>query len=244
MSKSKILVSIVILLCMMFAVFEFIGYGWLSEVSRSLIVPSITLLFLIKYKPKLCCFALFLILFSISELISVISLTSFVENNIQYETIYYFVNGLYIISYGFLVVEIVKGLNFRQVVKNFTLHLLILLAVNVYLLYVLLNIVAPYLVSTGEYTIEILYNAFILLVLSTSLINFLYKGTKKALLMFLGSLCIVFSEVIQVAYLYISEKELLNISYTTLLVAAFCIFYIQATLSNEEVPILVRNETF
>ena len=62
--------------------------------------------------------------------------------------------------------------------------------------------------------------------------------------MFLASLCIVFSEVIQIAYLYISAKILLDILSTILLVVAFYFFYKQAILNEEETSVLSGNEVF
>ena len=244
MSKTKILVGFIILLCVLFTVFEFSNINWLSEVARGLIVPTITVLFFINYRPKLCCFAMFLVLFSLAELISISQLIPFLSENVPYAVFYYSCNGLYGVAYSCLVYNIVKSLNIRLIIKNFFVHLLVLGFLNGYLLYVLFNIMSPYLVDVGEIFIEVLYTVAILLVLSASLINFLYKDTRKSLLMFLGSLCIVFSEVIQIAYLYISQKDLLDIFYTTLLVVAFYLFYKQATLSEEDSPVLSGNEIF
>lgn len=244
MSRTKIFVAFIILLCVLFAVFEFIDIRWLADLSRGLIVPTITILYLINYKPKLCCFAMFLILFSIAELISVIELIPFVLENLPYSVIYYSCNSLYATAYSCLVYNIVRSLNIGVIIKNFFVHLLVLGFLNGYLLYVLFNIMSPYLVDFGEYFIELAYTIAILLVLSASLINFLYKDTRKSLYMFLGSLCVVFSEVIQIAYLYIAKKDLLDIFYTTLLVIAFYLFYKQATLSEEDSSVLSGYEIF
>lgn len=244
MSRTKILVGFIILLCVLFAVFEFGEILWLSEVFRGLIVPSITVLYITNYKPKICCFALFLILFSLAELISISSLLPFVVNEVPYLLIYYACNGLYVMAYSFLVYNIIRNLNIRVIARNFYIHLFVLGILNSYLLYVLFKIMSPFIVDMGEIFIEFAYNIVILLVLSVSLINFLYKDTQKSLLMFLGSLCIVFSEVIQIAYLYIASKILLDILYTVLLVAAFYLFYKQAILNEEEVSVLSGNEVF
>ena len=50
----------------------------------------------------------------------------------------------------------------------------------------------------------------------------------------LGALCIVFSEVIQVAYFYVSDLNVLNVAFSILLVLAFSFFYIQSNLSYQE----------
>lgn len=244
MSKTKILIGFIILLCVLFIVFEFSDISWLSDVTRGFIVPAITMLFIINYGLKQCSFTMFLVLFSIAELISISQLIPFLSQNVPYVVFYYACNGLYGLSYSFLVYRIVKSLNIRLILKSFFVHILVLVILNGYLLYVLYNIMSPFLVSIGENFIELFYTVAILLVLSTSLINFLYKDTKKSLYLFLGSLCIVFSEVIQIAYLYISQKELLDVFYSTLLVIAFYLFYKQATLSEESSSILSGNEVF
>lgn len=245
MSKTRILVGFIVLFCMLFTAFEISGSESLSIISRALIVPAITVLYFIRYKPKLCCFAMFLMLFSLAELISVADLVPVVSNHLPYAVFYYTCNGLYALAYLVLVFHIVKSLNLKRVIKHFFVHLLVLGFLNGYLLYVLFNIISPYLVNIGEHIVELLYTVAILLVLSVSLINFLYKDTRKSLLLFLGSLCIVFSEVIQIAYLYISKKDLLDIFYTTLLVLAFFLFYRQATLLDEdESSVLSGKEVF
>ncbi|WP_139000498.1 hypothetical protein [Hyunsoonleella aestuarii] len=244
MSRTKILIGFIILLCVLFTVFEFGEILWLSEVSRGLIVPSITVLYITNYKPKICCFALFLILFSLAEIVSILSLLPVVESKVPYLLIYYTCNGLYATAYSFLVFNIIRTLNIRVIARNFYIHLFVLAILNSYLLYVLFKIMSPFILDIGEIFIEIAYNIAILMVLSASLINFIYKDTQKSLLMFLGSLCIVFSEVIQLAYLYISSKILLDILYTILLVAAFYFFYKQAILNEEESSVLSGNEVF
>ncbi|WP_298238888.1 hypothetical protein [uncultured Algibacter sp.] len=244
MSISKILVGFIILLCMFFAVFEFSDMSWLAVFSRGLIVPSITALFIINYKPKSCCFVLFLVLFSVAELLSISDILPFIAKNIPYSFLYYACNGLYAMAYSVLFYTIIKSLNFKIVVRNFFVHLLVLGFLNGYLLYVLFKIMSPYLAVVGEIVIESTYTIAILLVLSASLINFLYKDSQKSLLMFLGSLCVVFSEVIQIAYLYISSKILLDIFYTMLMVIAFYLFYKQATISEEDTTVLSGNEVF
>ncbi len=244
MNKTKILVGFIALLCVLFVVSEFKDINWLSDVARGFIVPTIAVLFVINYGLNRCSFTIFLILFSLAELISISQLIPFLSNNMPYAVFYYLCNGLYGIAYSFLVYRIIKSLNIKLVLKGFFVHLMVLLLLNGYLLYVLFNIMSPYLVNFGEKFIELFYTVAILLVLSTSLINFLYKDTKKSLYLFLGSLSIVFSEVIQIAYLYISKKDLLDIFYTSLLVIAFYLFYKQVALSEEDSSILSGNEVF
>ena len=88
---------------------------------------------------------------------------------------------------------------------------------------------------TNEYFVEIAYNVSMLLVLTASLLNYLYRDDKKSLLIFLGSLSIVFSEVLGVAYMYVDQQNLLNFLVTTLTLLAFYFYFTQSNLKNEEV---------
>ena len=52
--------------------------------------------------------------------------------------------------------------------------------------------------------------------------------------MFLGSLAIVFSEVIGVAYMYVAKQDLLNFLTTSLTLLAFFFYCKQSSLIDEE----------
>jgi hypothetical protein len=108
--------------------------------------------------------------------------------------------------------------------------------------YVLQVIVNPYVGMTNVYYMELVYNIVMLSVLSVALINYFYRDNKKALYLFIGSLAIVFSEVIDVAYMYISNKAFLNFLATTLAVIAFYFFLKQANLKNNSVKEYVFEE--
>jgi hypothetical protein len=149
-------------------------------------------------------------------------------------------NGLYIAAYVFLILEVLKSLNFNYVLNNYSIHLIVLGALNIYIVYVLLKIVYPIVSFSFEFLVELLYNIVILILLSVSLLNYFYRDDRKSLLMFIGSLCLVFSEVILVAYLYISDKNLLIFSSSILSIMAFYFFYIQASLKNERIKSLAN----
>ena len=74
-----------------------------------------------------------------------------------------------------------------------------------------------------------------LLVLSLTLVNYFYRDNVKSLYLFLGALCIVFGEVIWVAYIYISASTFLNIISTSLYALSFYFFYEQSKLFYEEI---------
>ncbi|WP_141675572.1 hypothetical protein [Formosa haliotis] len=76
--------------------------------------------------------------------------------------------------------------------------------------------------------LEFVYYTVLLSLLSSAFLNFLYKDSNESLLLFAGSLCIVFSEVIQYAFFYVSEETILNVMCYALLVFGFLFFYIYA----------------
>ena len=148
---------------------------------------------------------------------------------------YYVANGLYIVAYTTLFIKVLKSLSFLEVIKNYKLHLGVLIALNIYIAYVLQIIINPYVAEFNQYIVEIVYNIVMLLLLSGSLLNYFYKDDKKSLFMFLGSLSIVFSEVIGVAYLYVAQQNLLNFLSTTLTMLAFYFFCMQTKMNHEEI---------
>jgi len=233
MSKSKILIGFVIVLSVLFVIFQFNDNEIMSSISRSLIVPVFTILYFQRVKHRSFYFVMFLVLFSISEL------TYLIRDYIPYEVDYFVGNGLYIVGYTFLLLEILKSVDFSYIINNYSMHLIVLGALNIYIIYVLLKIIHPYDSFSLEFVVELVYNIVMLLILSASLLNYFYNDDKKSLLLFFGSLCMVFSEVILIAYLYISETNLLIFSSSLLSILAFYFFYYQSTLENEEVSLMV-----
>jgi len=228
MNKSKILITIVIVLSVLFIIFQYNERELLACLSRAFIVPVFTILYFLTIKRKAFYFSMFLILFSITDLSAIFS------DYIPYVIDYFVGNSLYIIAYIFLILEIFKSLNFMYIVKNYALHLIILSGLNIYIIYVLLNIVYPYITLSPEYFVELMYNVVTLILLSVSLLNYFYKDNRKSFMLFIGSLCMVFSEVIQVAYMYIAEKNLLIFSSSLFSILAFYFFYSQADLKNQK----------
>ncbi len=239
MNKSKALVILALLLYILSVIFQFSDEDVIANALKSIILPVVTLLYFVKIKKKSLFFTLFLVLFSISDLM--IFSTPYISHNVDY----YLGNSLYILAYASLLVEVSKSISLLYVLRNYKIHLLVLTILNIYLIYVLQVIVDPFVDKTNEYYVELIYNIVMLLLLSVSLVNYFYRDNVKSLSMFLGALCIVFGEVIWVAYTYISERNLLNAVSTTLYVLAFYFFYkqskIEQEVEREEVNMLVNN---
>ena len=236
MLKSKFLVSFIMLCGMVFIVSHINENNWLAVTSRALIVPSFTLLYLLNIKKKSAYFLIFLIAYSISELISIVGYNMYLEWE------YYIGNAFYIVGYLAFSYEIISSTNIKHILSFFQGHVIVLLLLNFYVNYVLIMYQSnTEYFSTTEYFMELLYNISTLILVSASLLNYFYRDDKKALILFLGSLSIAVSEVIQITYYYLldpSDSNVLIISYSLFLILGFYFYYLQSKLEYEEVLVI------
>ena len=137
-----------------------------------------------------------------------------------------------VLAYVFLFVKISKSICIIHILKNFKIHIFVLAALNLYLIYVLQIIVEPN-KEIAIYYFELIYNIVTLLLLSAALLNYFYRDNQKSLYLFLGVLCLVFSEVIDIAFIYVAQRDILNILSTSLSLAAFYFLYQQSKLLND-----------
>lgn len=234
MDKSKVLVSFVIVLYVLFVGFEFTGNHDVSFYLDSLITPSIALMYIFFVKNKNIYFLLFLLFYAVADAFVLILEFFPAEKRPLLGNYKYFVaNSMYIIAYTLLFVKIVKSLCISHLFKNFKIHIIVLTILNLYLLYVLQVIVEPNIVMNIDYYFEMLYNIVTLLLLSAALLNYFHKDTQKSLYLFLGVLCIVFSEVIDIAFIYVAKRSVLSFLATTLSLGAFCFLYYQSKMLNK-----------
>ena len=247
MSKSKVLVGLVLAIYLCFIVFEISDEFNIAFLLDSVMIPVITAAYIMFCKKKNKYFLLFLIFFSISEILGVVTHyilyynLPYKDRLIYYEYDYYIGSALYIIGYAFLLVKVGKEISLKYVLRNFKIHVIVLTALNIYLIYVLQLIVESELEYEYEYHMELVYNVVMLLLLSIAMLTYFYRDNKKSLYLFIGALFIVFSEVLDVAYNYIDQRSLLNILGTTLALCAFYFFYQQALLKH---PVNTDNERF
>ncbi len=234
MSKSKVLVAFVLIAYVLFSVFEFSGEYDLSFYSDCIIIPLITLIYILCVNKKNIYFLCFLLFYTITNLfLLVISFIPYQEDLIIFKYEYYISNSMYIIAYIFLLIKISKSLSLVHVIKNFKIHLVVLTLLNVYLIYVLQVIVKPNIIMDTDYYFELIYNIVTLSLLSLALLNYFYRDNQKSLYLFLGALCLVFSEVIDIAFIYIAQRTILNFMATTLSLGAFYFLYQQSKMLNK-----------
>jgi len=229
MQKRKILLGFIIVLSIVFIGLQIFNMQEIAGYVRPIILPLLLISYCLVRKERSSYFFYFLLFYSITELSGLLSYFAR-ESYVVDSLLYYGGNTLYIIAYVFLILEIFKSMNIRNIFNRFTTYILILVALDIY------SIVfkSELLYGVYAYLIEIAYNIVIMLLLTITLINYISRHTKKAMNLLLGALCIVFSEVIQVAYFYVSDQNILSVAYSVLLVFAFGFFYIQSNLSYQE----------
>lgn len=232
MQRTKLLLGLIIVLTISFLGFQIFGLLEIATVVRSLILPLVTVYYCLTKRIKKPYFFYFLLLYSISEFMGIF--THFATQSVLLDNIlFYGGNTLYIAAYTCLSISILKSMNLRKILNRFPVHIVILLVLDIYSVVLVSDVAvkSDYLYGAVDYTIEIIYNIAIMSLLTIALINYISRDSKKAMNLLVGSLCIVFSEVMQVAYFYVTEQNILSIVYSVLLVLAFCFFYLQSGMS-------------
>ena len=232
MQKRHILLGFIIALAIIFIGLQIFGLNVIAGYVRPLILPLLTISYYLVQKKRRSNFFYFLLFYSIADLSSLFGYyaqSSYFVNSL----LYYGGNTLYIIAYVFLIIEIYRSIDIKKIFNRFTTYILILAALDIYSIILVTDIAikSELLYGAYDYLIEIVYNTTIMLLLTITLINYISRYTKKAMILLLGALCIVFSEVMQVAYFYVSEENYLSVVYSILLVLAFTFFYIQSNFS-------------
>lgn len=232
MLPRRILLVFIIILAIVFISLQVFELQEEAGYVRPVILPLLTIFYYLVKKDRTSNFFFFLLFYSIAEfsnLFAYYAQYSYFMNDL----LYYGGNTLFITAYVFLILEILKPMNIKKIFNRFTTYILILAALDIYSIILVTDIAikSELLYGVFDYLTEIVYNTVIMLLLTITLINYISSYTKKAMNLLLGALCIVFSEVIQVAYYYVSEQNVLSVVYTVLLVLAFTFFYIQTNLS-------------
>lgn len=238
MQKAKILLGVIIALVIASIGLRVFRQEGMADSMQSLIVPALALYYCANRHCKKKSFFYFLLLFGFADLLGIFYYNVYISDAV--DSIFYFVcNLLYISAYLVLIFEVIRSLNVAQILSKFTVHIIILLVLDIYCVMLVSDVAikSDELWNIYEHILEFVYNAVIMILLTVTLINYLNKDSKKAMNLLLGSLCIVFSEVIQVAYYYVSDISILGIAYSVLLLLAFFFFYLQATMEVEDLSI-------
>lgn len=237
MQKRKLLLGVIITLVVTFIGFRIFQQEMIADFIRPVILPLVTVYYCISGYNKSSYFFFFLLTYAISELLGIFYYYATVSE-LADNLLYFGCNLLYILAYIFLILEVLKSMNIAEIMNRFAVHIIILLVLDVYCIILVSDVAikSENLTTVYDHILEYTYNLVIMVLLTITLINYLARDSKKAMNILLGALCIVFSEVIQVAYFYVSEINILGIVYTVLLVLAFGFFYLQTGMEYEHEP--------
>ncbi|WP_053992592.1 hypothetical protein [Mangrovimonas sp. TPBH4] len=231
MLQRNFLIAILTVFSLGFIGLQLLQYEYYAMGVRAAMLVLLSILYAVSVKNKRKFFFLFLLAFTLSDIINFITWDfSTEEGGFDY---YYLGNGLYILSYLFLVIKLLGSINLPEVARKLPVQILVLFILDCFCVVIVTNTTKDEL-GVYPYVLEFVYNAVIMLLLSLALLNFIYKDDKKSMNFLIGSICIVFSEVIQLAYFYISEANILNVISSVFLVMAFLFLYRQSRLIYSE----------
>lgn len=234
MQIGQILKIVLITVCVFFLGLQVFNLEFHAGGTRVLLVLLLTVLYCVKVKPKRPLFFLFLTTFGLAEFVGFSSWFINIDYSTTTDYFYYLANGLFILSYLFLIMRIIQDMNLKQVLSKFWIHLIVLIVLDVFCV-IIVSGTTEKLLSKQEYTMEFVYNSVIMILLTVAMINYMSKNSQKSMNLLLGSIFIFFSEVIQMTYFYISDITILNVMCSLFLVLAFLFFYLQARMS-EDIP--------
>lgn len=244
MHLGRILKGSLIAICIVFLGLQVANLEFQASGARLLAVLLLTLLYYVKVQPKRMFFLLFLICFSLAELLGFISYFVEIDYDTTTDYFYYLGNSFYILSYIFLIIRVLSDMDIKNILKKFWIHLIVLIVLDVFCV-VILSGTTEKLLSNHEFSLEFIYNSVIMLLLTVAMINYMSKNSQKSMNLLLGAIFIFFSEVIQMTYFYISSINVLNVMCSLFLVLAFLFFYLQARipLESEQKAILQDLQT-
>lgn len=171
----------------------------------------------------------FFLIYAVNELAGAIIYLPQVSEAV-YTFVFYFCNFLYIFSYLIVLYSFIKSFNSKAVLKKAALSFVVISLFGVYLGYNTAKIALESTSDQGfvlmDHILLVFYVVVLVCILITSLLNYILNEGDKELLYFLGFLCIVFSEVIQITTLYhLTELYAYGVSYTILLISGFLLVH-------------------
>lgn len=227
--------TLILVLSLFFLGLQFQGLEIEAAGVRALSVTLLLFLYVIRIKNKHPFFFLFLIFFSISEILNYITWVINLDLTPEVDYFYYIGNTLYILSYLFLIARITIEMNFKKAFFKFPIQIGLLAILGFFFVYFVSDTTKKEL-TNNEYYLELLYNAVVMFLMAIALVNYMYRDDKKSMNLLIGTICIMFSEVIQLAYFYIAaDFNLLNVLCSMFLVFAFLFFYLQSRLKHRKI---------
>lgn len=151
--------------------------------------------------------------------------------------VFYYSTICFIIAYWCMFIFIVSQMRLKDLFVKFYIQIIILFILGAYVFYSLERIMAmhfEYGISLTVFILDLIYNLSFILLLIFSLLNYLQKDSKKNLVLFLCSACIVFSELMQVVYFFADQNKVLQNVYSAVLILGFCFAYLFINLKGNK----------
>ena len=230
MLVNRILKLVVFLFAVSFVILQGLAYEVEAAATSAAMLVFLTILYAGWTENKAQYFLWFLLTFTLGHVLGYFSYYVFELREGELDYFYYGVNMLYILAYALLIVKIISGFNLKTIFLEFPIPIFILVVLDIFCVYIVSG-TTENILEIYEYVLEFMYNVIIMALLSVGLINYMYRNDTKSMLFLIGSICIVFSEIIQLAYYYILfEDSALGFIYSFLLVMGFLFFYLQSQL--------------
>lgn len=210
--------------------FAFVGDEVYSIGFRALALSFLVVLYILKVKKRNNWFLGFLAFYAIGDAFSFVSWFTNTEQSADLDLVYYYVgNSVYIIAYLLLIIRIALGLNFKEILKKHMFYVLLLGLLNVFCVYFISDATTEF-IDSSSHLMEDTYNAIIVILMSFSVLGYLAHDDQKSIKILIGSMLIVFSEILQLAYFYVADFNVLYVICSILFTLAFLFFYLQSRL--------------
>lgn len=224
MRNSKSVIGLILLLFFLFVFFESIDYPVVAFYIKSLIGSVLAFIYFVFVKKKELYFSLFLVLYALADLVYIFNYHFNFSDTLRY----LLGNILYLFAYGVLLCMVFKSILWKKVLREFKIHFIFLVLLNIYIVYVLEIVTKSHFENSSIYIVEVIYNLEMLILLTVALLNYFCRDNIKSLYIFIGSLSIVLSEILGLAYWYISKYAFFNFTSEFLILLAFYFFYLQS----------------
>ena len=239
MKTKHFLISSLVILSIVFIGLQLMQYEIIASFIRAFLLILLLFIYGINRENLNNYFFMFLATFTLADVIGLLFWFTKLKSEDSIDYLYFTCNSLYILSYLFLIIKVLKSMNFKDVIIKLPAHIVILVVLDIFCVTIVTD-AAKYDLRY-QYAMEFLYNTVIMSLLTLSVINYIYKVDKKAMNLLVGSLFIVFSETIQLAYYYIlEENNLLNVLCSLFFIIAFLFFYVYSKLEETEEHNLFR----
>jgi hypothetical protein len=209
------------------------GYKEISDLVRPIITPLFIVLYMVCPIINRSKYLLgFLVLYSVAEVIG------YGEGYLSNELIYYGCNSIYIASYLCLILEICSNFKIETFFKTHVFQVVTLLIFSIVCVHYLTDL------TNFEFgtplVLELFYNTVIMVMISMAMLSFFSRPNNKSMNLLIGVFCLVASEILTVAYLYMDNKLMFSNAYSILFILGLSFVFRHAYLEHQEFKFLEK----